>query len=110
MPPPPSAIFQWLFASDPAQAPRTLAARWPFLRALGLIFFSAFYSLVRQVNGLIGPDGLLPAQEYLQAIRRVARASRFWVVPTAICLASDSRALPRAALVGVLASRFPGVI
>ena len=104
MPPPPSAIFQWLFASDPAQAPRTLAARWLFLRALGLIFFSAFYSLVRQVNGLIGPDGLLPAQEYLQAIRRVAGASRFWDVPTVFWLRSDSRALLLVAWVGLIAS------
>jgi hypothetical protein len=104
MPPSPAAIFHWLFASDPAQAPRRLAARWIFLRALGLIFFSAFYSLLRQVRGLIGPDGLLPAQEYLQAVRRVAGASRFWDVPTLFWLRSDPRALLLVAWLGLIAS------
>jgi hypothetical protein len=104
MPPSPAPIFHWLFASDPAQAPRRLAARWIFLRALGLIFFSAFYSLLRQVRGLIGPDGLLPAQEYLQAVRRVAGASRFWEVPTLFWLRSDPRALLLVAWLGLIAS------
>ncbi len=104
MPPSPAAIFHWLFASDPAQAPRRLAARWIFLRALGLIFFSAFYSLLRQVRGLIGPDGLLPAQEYLQAVRRVAGASRFWDIPTLFWLRSDPRALLLVAWLGLIAS------
>ena len=63
MPLSPAGLVRWLFASDPVESPRRLAARWVFLRALGLIFFSAFYSLLRQVRGLIGTDGLLPAQE-----------------------------------------------
>jgi hypothetical protein len=104
MPRSPAAIFHWLFDSGPAQAPRRLAARWLFLRALGLIFFSAFCSLLRQVRGLIGPDGLLPAQEYLQAIRQVAGASRFWEVPTLFWLRSDSRALLLVAWLGLIAS------
>lgn len=104
MPPSSAAIFHWLFASNPAQAPRRLAARWIFLRALGLIFFSAFYSLLRQVRGLIGPDGLLPAQEYLQAVRQVAGASRFWDVPTLFWLRSDPRALLLVAWLGLIAS------
>lgn len=104
MPPFPAAIFHWLFTSDPAQAPRRLAARWIFLRALGLIFFSAFYSLLGQVLGLIGPDGLLPAGEYLQAIRQVAGASRYWEVPTLFWLRSDSRALLLVAWLGLIAS------
>src|SRR2546426_8466441 len=75
-----------------------------FLRALGLIFFSAFYSLSRQVRGLIGPDGLLPAEQYLQAIRQVAGGSRFWYVPTLLWLKSDSRSLLLLAWIGLLAS------
>jgi len=104
MPPSAAAVFHWLFTSDPAQAPRRLAARWLFLRALGLIFFSAFYSLLRQALGLIGPDGLLPAGEYLQAIRRVTGASRFWEVPTLFWLRSDSHALLLVTWLGLIAS------
>ena len=104
MPSSPAELVQWLFASDLERAPRRLAARWLFLRGLGLIFFSAFYSLLRQVNGLIGPDGLLPAQDYLQAIRQVSGASRFWYVPTLLWLKSDSRSLLLLAWVGLIAS------
>ena len=86
MPSSPAKFVRWIFASDQAlaqaQGPRRLSARWLFLRALGLILFSAFYSLLRQVPGLIGTDGLLPAQEYLEGIRRFAGASRFWYVPS----------------------------
>ncbi len=48
--------------------PTHLWPRWIFLRALGLIYFSAFYSFYFQVKGLIGPDGILPAGDYLRAI------------------------------------------
>ena len=104
MPLSPPELGRWLFASDPAQAPRRLAARWIFLRALGLIFFSAFYSLLRQVRGLIGPDGLLPADQYLQAIRQVSGASRYWYVPTLLWLKSDSRSLLVLAWLGLIAA------
>src|ERR1700758_3523573 len=108
MPSSPAKLVYLLFASDQAsaqtQAPRRLAARWLFLRALGAIFFSAFYSLLRQVPGLIGPDGLLPTQEYLQGIRRFAGASRFWYAPTLFWLKSDSRSLLLLAWIGLIAS------
>jgi hypothetical protein len=100
----PAGLVRWLFASDPAQAPRRLAARWLFLRALGAIFFSAFYSLLRQARGLIGPDGLLPARDYLEAIRQVEGASRFWYAPTLLWLKSDSRSLLLLAWLGLIAS------
>ena len=48
-----------------ADAPQYARARWLWLRALGLIFFSAFYSLLSQTHGLIGPNGLLPAPKLL---------------------------------------------
>ena len=104
MAPSPAALVDWLFASHPAQSPRRLSARWLFLRALGLIFFSAFHSLLRQVSGLIGPEGLLPAQDYLQAIRQVSGASRFWYVPTLLWLKSDSLSLLLLAWVGLIAA------
>src|SRR6266550_3236886 len=47
-----------------------LWARWLFLRALGIIFFSAFYSLAFQIHGLIGERGILPADYYLHEVSR----------------------------------------
>ncbi|MGA8623113.1 MAG: hypothetical protein WB660_31875, partial [Candidatus Sulfotelmatobacter sp.] len=58
----PSAI-RWLVDSERGAFDR-LTPRWLFLRALGGIYFSAFFSLVFQIRGLIGPDGILPANEY----------------------------------------------
>jgi hypothetical protein len=85
---------QWLFASDPAfSSPDRLLPRWLFLRSLGLIYFSAFYSLVRQVLGLIGPDGLQPAGAYLEAVKQAAGASPYWDAPTLLWFGSGSRAL-----------------
>jgi hypothetical protein len=34
------------------------------LRALELIYFSAFLALLFQIEGLIGPRGILPARSY----------------------------------------------
>lgn len=50
-----------------------------FLRLLGLTFLVAFLSLLAQVRLLFGARGLLPAQEFLDAVR--ARVS-FLDVPT----------------------------
>ncbi|OLC90406.1 MAG: membrane protein [Acidobacteria bacterium 13_1_40CM_4_58_4] len=108
MPPFLAALATWLFASEPARvswkSPGRLASRWLFLRALGLIFFSAFDSLVQQVQGLIGTDGLLPAGGYLEAIKQYAGTSRFWRVPTLFWFRSDSRTLLVLAWIGMIAS------
>src|SRR5580704_10658764 len=69
--------------------PGTPTHRWPrwiFLRALGLINFSAFYSLLFQIKGLIGPNGILPAADYLQAVAATFHAQRFWFAPTLLWL------------------------
>ncbi len=96
---------QWLFASDPAfSAPGGLIPRWLFLRALGLIYFSAFYSLLRQTLGLIGPDGLQPAGAYLEAVKQSAGAWRFWYAPTLFWFGSGSRALLFLCWLGIAAS------
>jgi lipase maturation factor 1 len=76
----PSNPVRWLFASE--QGPRTvLLARWLWLRALAAIYFSAFFSLLFQVKGLIGEHGILPAGQTLAAIAEATGKKRFWVAP-----------------------------
>ena len=99
----PVSVIRWLFDSKQGAADR-LIARWLFLRALGLIYFSAFFSLVFQIRGLLGPDGILPAGEYLQAVTRSAGASRFWYAPTLLWFASSSHMLMALCWVGLIAS------
>jgi hypothetical protein len=97
------AIPQSLFGPD-ATPPGYLAARWLFLRALGLIFFSAFYSLAYQIRGLVGPDGILPARDYLVQVARVLGSARFWYAPTVFWWSASDRFLLGVVVAGMVAS------
>ncbi|MGC1869958.1 MAG: lipase maturation factor family protein [Acidobacteriaceae bacterium] len=79
-------------------------SRWIFLRALGLIYFSAFYSLIFQIRGLIGPRGILPAGQYLSAVERGLGPLRFWYAPTLLWFSSGSHMLMAICWVGIVAS------
>src|SRR5579871_4255034 len=96
--------IRWLFDSQQAPTDRFLS-RWFFLRALGLIYFSAFYSLVFQIRGLIGPRGILPAGQYLQAVANSLGHTRgMWLAPTLFWLSSSSHMLIAVCCVGMVAS------
>ena len=97
------AIPGRLFGPD-FSPPGYLAARWLFLRALGLIFFSAFYSLAFQIRGLIGPNGILPAKDYLAQVARVMGSARYWYAPTVFWWSSSDRFLMGVVIAGMLAS------
>jgi hypothetical protein len=98
-----SAIPERLFGPN-AGPPGYLAARWAFLRALGLIFFSAFYSLAFQIRGLIGPHGILPAQDYLAEVARILGARRFWYAPSIFWWSASDRVLLAVSVAGMIAA------
>ena len=77
-------------------------ARWVFLRAVAAIYLIAFMSLWVQMKGLIGLHGILPAQEYLGALRSVLGAGRFRLAPTIFWLGAGNGALQLACAAGVL--------
>jgi len=85
--------------------PGYLRPRWLFLRALGLIFFSAFYALAFQIHGLIGERGILPAGEYLANVAHALPGlARFWLAPTLLWLSAGDRALTAVVAAGVVCS------
>ena len=96
-------MIAWLFESRSGATDR-LIARWLFLRALGVIYFSAFFSLLFQIRGLIGPAGILPAQDYLAAVTSAAGHLRYWYAPTLLWINSGSHMLMGLCWVGVFAS------
>ena len=100
---PPSFDIRRLFDPQHGASDR-LIPRWLFLRALGLIYFSAFYSLVFQIRGLIGPQGILPAGEYLQAVAHSLGHLRFWFAPTLLWFSSGPHMLMGLCWVGMAAS------
>ena len=99
----PIDVFRWLF--DGRSGPRgRLIPRWIFLRSLALIYFSAFYSLLFQIKGLIGPEGVLPARQYLSAIAQQMGVMRYWYAPSRYWISAGSAALMAIAWIGLAAS------
>ncbi len=96
-------IFRWLFDSRHGPQGR-LVSRWIFLRALALIYFSAFYSLLFQIKGLIGPEGILPAHKYLQAVAEAFGPKRFWFAPTLFWYSDSTATLMTVTWIGLIAS------
>ena len=80
-------------------APSThLGVRWMFLRSLGIIYLIAFVSLWVQVTGLIGGNGIVPAQAAMDVAKQQAAAqeiglSRYHWLPTFCWLDASDRSL-----------------
>jgi Lipase maturation factor len=99
----PSSLLRWLCDPERGASDR-LIPRWIFLRALGLIYFSAFFSLLFQIRGLIGPEGILPAREYLQAVANTEGHARYWYAPTLLWCNTSSHMLMVLCWVALIAS------
>jgi hypothetical protein len=99
-----SSATRWLFDAEHGATDR-LIPRWLFLRALGGIYFSAFFSLAFQIRGLIGPNGILPASEYLPAVAHTfGHARGVWFAPTALWFSSGPHMLMVLCYTGLAAS------
>ncbi len=99
----PAGLVRWLFDAQ-AGPDHRLVARFLFLRALAAIYFSAFFSLLFQIEGLNGPAGILPAQRYLLAVQGEAGSLRYWYAPTLFWLSSGSHMMMAVVWLGMIAS------
>jgi lipase maturation factor len=112
----PGWAVRWLFASEPGahgskdpplrgqSKADGLLPRWIFLRALGLIYYSAFFSLAFQIKGLIGPQGILPANEYLREVAEQFGRVGYRFAPTLLWFSSGHPMLTGISWVGMIAS------
>src|SRR5205809_3471468 len=98
----PASVLRWLFDPEHGASSRLLP-RWIFLRALGLIYYSAFFSLLPQIRGLIGPPGILPAGEYLEALAERFGHAAYWYAPTVLWLSSGPHMLTGICWAGMIA-------
>ncbi|MGH7808517.1 MAG: lipase maturation factor family protein [Thermodesulfobacteriota bacterium] len=57
-------------------------SRWLFLRLLGVIYFIAFSSFWIQLSGLIGSEGVLPAERFLEMVKFNVGSKAYWLLPT----------------------------
>jgi len=76
-----SAVTRLLWGNDVRRPTYFWARRW-FLRALGTIYLIAFVSLWVQVNGLVGSDGMSPANQFLPAVRAQIGPDAYSLLPT----------------------------
>jgi lipase maturation factor 1 len=81
-----SRLSRWFWGRH-VELPDYFLTRWIFLRALGLIYLVAFISFWTQAGGLIGHDGILPADEFISAAKQQCDVQgigpeRFYLLPT----------------------------
>ncbi len=82
-------LTQWVWGPHVVPPGQTLTS-WIFLRLLAVIYGIAFLSLGTQILGLAGSGGILPAHDYLEAVREHYGPIRYWFLPTLCWLnASD---------------------
>jgi hypothetical protein len=96
--------IRYLF--DRTEGPRNyFLARWLFLRALGLIYFSAFFALLFQARGLIGTHGIFPISDYFTRLQAaVPGLARFWYAPSILWISPTNHFLMALCWTGLIAS------
>jgi predicted DCC family thiol-disulfide oxidoreductase YuxK len=81
-----SRLTRWGWG-ERVERPDHFLMRWFFLRALGVIYLIAFVSLWTQINGLLGSHGILPADQFMSAVREQCATQnigleRYHLLPT----------------------------
>ena len=76
-----STLTRWFWGTHTERTTFYLS-RWLFLRALGCIYLVAFLSLWVQVHGLVGSNGILPAEQYLAAVHQQIGTEGYYLLPT----------------------------
>ncbi len=89
-----SGLTRFAFGKHVEQ-PNHVLVRWIFLRGLGLIYLCAFLSLWPQITGLVGGNGIVPAEQFMNGAKQyfdqqhIGSVERFHALPT-LCWFSAS--------------------
>jgi hypothetical protein len=75
-----------------------------FFRLLGVIYFFVFFAFTFQMMGLLGSNGILPINRYLEAIRNLYGKKSYRLVPTFYWINSSDKCLIISIWTGVVAS------
>ncbi len=71
-------LTKWTFGTQIEPA-RFALTQWIFIRALAMIYAIAFGSLIGQIRGLIGTNGISPVAEFLKQVSFFDVPSVFWM-------------------------------
>lgn len=75
-----------------------------FFRLLGFIYFFVFFPFLYQIKGLIGSNGILPIERFLQAIKLNSGKRAPFIVPTLFWYNCSDKALITAVYTGIFCS------
>lgn len=75
-----------------------------FLRLLGCVYLVAFVSFAVQASALIGSDGVLPLQYYLDPIKDQVGNSAYWRLPTLFWFSYSDRLIQFISIAGIIFS------
>ncbi len=98
-----SRLTKLLWGETTAPAPIGSTVRL-ILSGIGLCYILAFLSLLGQVCGLIGSEGIMPAATMLLSAKAQLGIERFWLLPTIAWLSASDMALKAYCLFGAFAS------
>jgi predicted DCC family thiol-disulfide oxidoreductase YuxK len=93
----------WLWGRD-YEPPRFDLISWLFIRAIGLIYLTAFVSFGVQALGLIGSHGILPLSEFADAVRSQLGSASYSRVPMVFWLDQSDFAIQVACWAGAALS------
>ncbi len=77
---------------------------WWFLRGLGFVYLSACWSMLTQIDGLIGIRGILPIKEQLARIAYAYPQEKYWQFPTLFWFDASDGALKGVCIAGIVAA------
>lgn len=83
-----------------------IVAQWLFIKLLGISYLSAFWSLLVQIQGLYGSQGIIPMGEIFKGIRKTKRLSHFYYTPSLFWFSTSDVMLRWTAIAGMIASLF----
>jgi len=84
--------------------PTYSTSSWLFLRGMALAYLIAFSSCALQVQGLIGENGIIPAQTFLSQVFQTIGVSGLVQLPTLFWLDSSDTSLLVGCLIGAVLS------
>jgi len=98
-----SRLTRWIWGKEVLPSSHFIA-RHIFLRFMGVIYCMAFLSLLVQIQGLIGSQGIIPVQSFLEQVGQKSGAIRYLYVPTVFWVSASDTFLHVMIIFGVMVS------
>jgi len=77
-----SSFMTYIFWGQSLEKPTYHLSRWIFLKLIAIVYIIAFLSFWIQADGLVGQNGILPANEFFQSVAHQLGSSAFFNVPS----------------------------